>query len=97
MNDAWNKTTAMPVDGSMVIAHVWCDFVVGWFYDTKDGVDYDEYVATFEPDDDDDHPVSRENYDYRRYEVVGLFSSSKNVFWDDVIEWLPLPDVDYIR
>jgi len=91
--NSWNTPSAMPKDGDIIIAHCFCKFVVGWFVDHKDGVEYDEYVATYEADDENDKPESRDDYEFHRYGVQPMYSSCGSANWEDVIEWLPLPEV----
>ena len=93
MNNEWKSTNELPKDGDTIIAHVFCGFVVGWFMDKMDGVSYKEYVENYEADDEDDKPMSEEDYEFSRYEVKGMYYSCKHANWNDVIEWLPLPEV----
>ena len=92
MNE-WKPKTELPKDGDFILVHVWCNIFAGWFYDTRDGVSYEEYVASYEPDDEDDKPQCYEDYEYDRYKVAGLFTYGHREYWRDVIEWMPIPEI----
>ena len=91
MNE-WKPTTELPKEGDFILIHKWCDIFAGWFYDYRNGVPYEDYVASYEPDDEDDKPECRDNYEYDRYRVSG-FAYDKGAYWHEVIEWMPIPEV----
>ncbi len=92
--ESWkNARKEMPKDGDFILIHKFCELFAGWFCDKMDGVSYEEYLKTFEPDDEDDEPMSRDDYDYRRYSVSGVYCNGKHAYWEDVKEWMPIPEV----
>ena len=94
MNNWIDAKKEMPKAGEFVLIFTFCEMFAGYFADRYDGVDYETYVSTYEPDDEDDKPVCYEDYEFDRYYIDGVFCRGcMHAEWRYVDKWMPIPEV----